>query len=374
MKTITIKQPYASLICCGLKDIENRTWKTNYRGRVLIHAAVAPVKEGLAALNNKQLFELMNRPNWEAEFENLHNGAIIGSVEIVDCVQNHPSKWAQEGVWNWVLANAELFPEPITGVKGKLSFWEYELPTKAEEVQPKYNPSTTQSTTEEQPKPLPSLEELEKDFRKKVYDSVQAMLENLTFDEQMRVSFLPLIITQCAWVYAFKAMELAARDKVEILKKMSRTMKLVREKYDEELRKDLDFTNRKRIETQADEFLNCVAYDTTMLFYSVRQEILRCAPEYPCVDQRAYAIISLLFINLLEEHNRRMDDFIAEKMNNENLGKNVTNQYTLHLRTGMTAFAGLEGKFNFDNANIKLAMKVIAKRLYEVEFEEVPNS
>ena len=126
MKAVTIKQPWASLIAAGLKDIENRSWKTNYRGRVLIHAAAAPVKEGLAALNNKQLFELMNRENWDTEFENLPNGAIVGSVEIVDCVQNHPSKWAQEGFWHWVLANPVLFPKPITGVKGKLSFWEYE--------------------------------------------------------------------------------------------------------------------------------------------------------------------------------------------------------------------------------------------------------
>lgn len=135
MKAITIKQPWASLIATGLKDIENRSWKTNYRGRVLIHAAASPVKEGLAALNNKQLFDLMQRENWETEFENLPNGAIVGSVEIVDCVQNHPSKWAQEGFWHWVLANPVLFPEPITGVKGKLSFWEYDgdLPQQKEE-------------------------------------------------------------------------------------------------------------------------------------------------------------------------------------------------------------------------------------------------
>ena len=88
MKAITIKQPWASLIATGLKDIVNRSWKTNYRGRVLVHAAASPVKEGLAALNNKQLFDLMQRENWETEFENLPNGAIVGSVEIVDCVQN----------------------------------------------------------------------------------------------------------------------------------------------------------------------------------------------------------------------------------------------------------------------------------------------
>ena len=41
MKAITIKQPFASLIVEGIKDIENRTWKTNLRGRVLIHASAS---------------------------------------------------------------------------------------------------------------------------------------------------------------------------------------------------------------------------------------------------------------------------------------------------------------------------------------------
>ena len=38
MKAITIKQPFASLIAAGLKEYEFRTWKTNYRGELLIHA------------------------------------------------------------------------------------------------------------------------------------------------------------------------------------------------------------------------------------------------------------------------------------------------------------------------------------------------
>ena len=32
MKALTIKQPWASLIVHGIKDIENRTWRTDYRG------------------------------------------------------------------------------------------------------------------------------------------------------------------------------------------------------------------------------------------------------------------------------------------------------------------------------------------------------
>ena len=365
MKAITIKQPWASLVAVGLKDIENRSWKTNYRGRVLIHAAAAPVKEGLAALNNTQLFDLMNRENWEAEFESLPNGSIVGSVEIVDCVQNHPSKWAQEGFWHWVLANPVLFHEPITGVKGKLSFWEYEgelpQPKAIEEAKPVPAPAASV--------PQPTIAELrEQNFRKTVSDSTRKMLERLTVKEQMQVSFLPLVITQCAWVYAHKSMELAARDKISILKKLSRTLKMVHQRYEDDLRRDLDYKSRTKIKTQADEFMQSISHDMMILYFTVRGEILRCAPEYPCVEQRAYAIISLLFIDLLEAHNKEMDKLLAEKLNDSNLAPNVMHSMTKHLRTGMTAFAGVEGKFNYDNFNVKLAIKVVGKRLNAMEF------
>lgn len=36
MKALSVKQPYADLIACGRKTIETRTWKTNYRGPLLI--------------------------------------------------------------------------------------------------------------------------------------------------------------------------------------------------------------------------------------------------------------------------------------------------------------------------------------------------
>jgi hypothetical protein len=39
LKTLSIQQPYASLVAYGVKKIENRTWQTNYRGKVLIHAS-----------------------------------------------------------------------------------------------------------------------------------------------------------------------------------------------------------------------------------------------------------------------------------------------------------------------------------------------
>jgi len=145
MKTITIKQPWASLICEGIKDVENRTWNTKFRGRVLIHAScnswiwnkVINYIYGLPLV-----YDLFTCKKFTGSWlKSLKTGAIIGSVEIVDCVINHPSIWAEKTTinqntksdsenyefkttYNWVLANPIMFLEPIAA-KGKLSFWDY---------------------------------------------------------------------------------------------------------------------------------------------------------------------------------------------------------------------------------------------------------
>lgn len=126
MIAISIKQPWTSLIAHGIKDIENRTWKCpkKYIGqRVLIHASKVRAKDYFIP---KRLF-INSKVCSILESNELPKGAIIGSVVITDCVQNHPSVWAEMGCWNWVLKDAILFDKPILNVKGKLSFWEYEF-------------------------------------------------------------------------------------------------------------------------------------------------------------------------------------------------------------------------------------------------------
>ncbi|MBZ0291402.1 MAG: ASCH domain-containing protein [Anaerolineae bacterium] len=39
MKAITLHEPWASLIACGLKKYETRSWTTRHRGLIAIHAA-----------------------------------------------------------------------------------------------------------------------------------------------------------------------------------------------------------------------------------------------------------------------------------------------------------------------------------------------
>lgn len=161
---ITVRQPWASLIIepdnanpgFGIKPIENRTWKCpkKYIGkRVLIHAGMDRCNTHISIFTEEQRnFLSGNKEFVDGVCVRRHHpfGAIIGSVEIVDCVINHPSIWAEKTkcrliinksvshfehvepiIYNWVLANPIKFNEPIP-CKGKLSFWEYEgvLPEK----------------------------------------------------------------------------------------------------------------------------------------------------------------------------------------------------------------------------------------------------
>ena len=88
-------------------------------------------EEQFETLNDKQKVQFTD--------EDFIFSAIIGEVDIVDCVLNHSSIWAdsyfepidetegykEKPIYNWVLANPVLYKEPILNVKGKLSFWEF---------------------------------------------------------------------------------------------------------------------------------------------------------------------------------------------------------------------------------------------------------
>ena len=125
MKTLTIKQPWASLITEGYKKYEFRSWKTNYRGKILIHAGLSLEKDVQERFKNYNLDYKL--------------GYIIGEAEIVDCIlvdekfneslrnidpivygrSNHVENYA------WKLENIKKYDNPIP-CKGKLGLWNYE--------------------------------------------------------------------------------------------------------------------------------------------------------------------------------------------------------------------------------------------------------
>ena len=72
MKVLTIKEPWASLIINGYKVYEFRNFKTNYRGKILIHAGLTLEKNNAIKFNNYNL--------------DYGKGEIIGEAYITDCI------------------------------------------------------------------------------------------------------------------------------------------------------------------------------------------------------------------------------------------------------------------------------------------------
>ncbi|MDD3187466.1 MAG: ASCH domain-containing protein [Bacilli bacterium] len=125
MKALTIKEPWASLIIMGYKKYEFRTWKTKYRGKILIHTS--------------QNFEKGYVKTFEKYNLKLKSGYIIGEAVLTDCIlvdKEMNDKLVKEdifvygnsdhtGIYAWKLENVITYNQP-TKAKGKLGIWNYE--------------------------------------------------------------------------------------------------------------------------------------------------------------------------------------------------------------------------------------------------------
>lgn len=127
MKALTICQPYAHLIVQGRKTCENRTWPTNYRGPIYIHAG-----------KSRTWLDVWNRggedfdAGYEIPIRSMAFGAVVAMAELVACI-NIESRLLPEwkakmtedqqehvsGPWCWILANvAPIGPWPWRGEQG----------------------------------------------------------------------------------------------------------------------------------------------------------------------------------------------------------------------------------------------------------------
>ena len=125
MKVVSIKEPFASLITRGIKGIETRSWKTNYRGKILIHSSKTkqPIRENIKHL---------------VDFD-LTYGYILCEAELTDCIymteefienlkkENYTEYLCgryEVGRYAWVLKNIKPI-KPIEA-KGQLGIWNYD--------------------------------------------------------------------------------------------------------------------------------------------------------------------------------------------------------------------------------------------------------
>lgn len=151
MKAITILQPWASLIACGAKRIETRSWPTKYRGPIAIHAGKR--KPSIYDFKDKRVQVALNMSDI-VMMQNLVLGAVIAIAELVDCLQvvkgtYYTPTGAYEGIlkdgqhiggneiyfgdlspgrYVWLLDNVrQIKPVPAKGMQ-RLWNWEGEQP------------------------------------------------------------------------------------------------------------------------------------------------------------------------------------------------------------------------------------------------------
>ena len=113
MLTLSVRQPWASLIAWGDKTIEHRSWSTTYRGPLLIHASahqfVADDGEGERLL--------------------LPYSVIVARVELVTVREFLNSDCKAAGMGEFVPGFAWVLAHPVQLVpvhaKGKLHLWDF---------------------------------------------------------------------------------------------------------------------------------------------------------------------------------------------------------------------------------------------------------
>lgn len=119
MKALSIRQPWAWLIVNGHKAIENRSWRTWFRGTFLIHAA-----KGMTRAEYEEAHELAMTIDPTIKmpaFEDLERGGIVGQAYLYGCISHSRSRWFF-GKYGFELHDAK--PLPFVPLKGQLGFFD----------------------------------------------------------------------------------------------------------------------------------------------------------------------------------------------------------------------------------------------------------
>jgi len=212
---------------------------------------------------------------------------------------------------------------------------------------------------------IPEVPVMEEQFKQNVHYDTMKMLETFTFRENMNIAFVPLIITEVTWHFAMKVVKFATDNRIQETVKLSRVVKALREKYLSECRKDLDRKHIEKMEKAADEFVKECQMDFKLLFYSLNNELKKQWADYAYLDMRTDACISMVLLQLLKEHNKRMDELMSKKLG----GQVPTYQNPINesLWDCMEAYAS-PCKFNFDS-HVATSMKIIQKKFGLIDFE-----
>jgi len=117
MKTLSISQPFASLVVLAVKRLETRPWQTHHRGPLAIHASKNFPRAARMLCWQDPCRAALHGAGVDV-YAGLPRGCILGVVDLVDCVRveefgevpahERPLGDFGPGQWIWRLANPRL--------------------------------------------------------------------------------------------------------------------------------------------------------------------------------------------------------------------------------------------------------------------------
>lgn len=132
MKALSLRQPWADLVLCHGKRVENRCWNTKFRGEFLIDAAKGMTRleyEEACAFANDVLFPESSPRDIRGaiDFANVKRGGIVGIARLVGVVE--PTGLADVDVPGWHMGDQfgfvleDVKPLPFVPCAGSLGFF-----------------------------------------------------------------------------------------------------------------------------------------------------------------------------------------------------------------------------------------------------------
>lgn len=216
------------------------------------------------------------------------------------------------------------------------------------------------SPAPQEPHKEPSREEV---FRQQVRKSVEQRLNVFTKQENFIMAIGPLVIADIAWKYADRTTQLAAKYRIDVLKKLSRTVKTLRERYDTMLRKDLNDDAIKRISTLSQTFRQTAANDFTILWLCANCDIKRILPDDTYTDMRTEALCGYVMLELIKYHNQKMDELIMQRCGHHDAAPNPTLDA---LSDALDAYISPDKLVLSQNA--RLSIKILYNKLSQMNF------
>ena len=144
MKALTLRQPWATLVALGVKKIETRSWKTEYRGPLAIHAAKQFSKSARQHCYQAHILDALIEAGHDPGLAifRLPLGVVVAICTLIQIVRITKTNAPKEpelsfgdytlGRWAWILHDIKRLPEPIPA-RGFLGLWNWEIENIKEE-------------------------------------------------------------------------------------------------------------------------------------------------------------------------------------------------------------------------------------------------